>query len=192
MSRFSEFFADRPVLADGAMGTVLYARGFFVNRCYDELNLSDPNLILGVHEEYLQAGAEILETNTFGANRFRLTRHGLAGKVKEINEAGVRLAREAAAHLNAQTLEALKKSAKDMPATAGLFDLTEQALERYVEAQKGVIDQVVQQTAAVIETTRQQSASASKVAAEVSKTIQESIERAVSIQKAVLDLATRK
>jgi hypothetical protein len=99
---------------------------------------------------------------------------------------------EAAAHLNAQTLEALKKSAKDMPATAGLFDLAEQALERYVEAQKGVIDQVVQQTAAVIETTRQQSASASKVAAEVSKTIQESIERAVSIQKAVLDLATRK
>ena len=71
-------FADRPVLADGAMGTVLYARGIFINRCYDELNLSDPGLILSVHEEYLQAGAEILETNTFGANRFRLARHGLA------------------------------------------------------------------------------------------------------------------
>ena len=55
------------MLADGAMGTVLYARGIFVNRCYDELNLSDPSLILAVHEEYLQAGAEILETNTFGA-----------------------------------------------------------------------------------------------------------------------------
>jgi homocysteine S-methyltransferase len=95
MTRFSELFADRPVLADGAMGTVLYARGIFVHRCYDELNLSDPNLILGVHEEYLQAGAEILETNTFGANRFRLARHGLAGKMAEINAAGVRLARQA-------------------------------------------------------------------------------------------------
>jgi homocysteine S-methyltransferase len=95
MTRFSELFADRPVLADGAMGTVLYARGIFVNRCYDEMNLSDSNLILGVHEEYLQAGAEILETNTFGANRFRLARHGLVGKMAEINAAGVRLARQA-------------------------------------------------------------------------------------------------
>src|SRR5580658_10795285 len=99
MSRFSELFTDRPVLADGAMGTVLYARGIFVNRSYDELNLSDPNLILGVHEEYLQAGAEILETNTFGANRFRLARHGLAGKMAEINAAGVRLARQAVERL---------------------------------------------------------------------------------------------
>jgi homocysteine S-methyltransferase len=99
MTRFSELFADRPVLADGAMGTVLYARGIFVNRCYDELNLSDPNLILGVHEEYLQAGAEILETNTFGANRFRLARHGLASKMAVINAAGVRLARQAVERL---------------------------------------------------------------------------------------------
>ena len=99
MSRFAEMFSDRPMLADGAMGTVLTARGVFVNRCYDELNLSDPGLILSVHEEYLQAGAEILETNTFGANRFRLTRHGLNGKVEEINSAGARLARRAVEHL---------------------------------------------------------------------------------------------
>jgi homocysteine S-methyltransferase len=99
MTQFADIFADRPVLADGAMGTVLYARGVFINRCYDELNLSDPNMILGVHEEYLQAGAEVLETNTFGANRFRLTRHGLGGKVKEINAAGVKLARQAVEHL---------------------------------------------------------------------------------------------
>ena len=92
-------FDSRLVLADGAMGTVLYARGIFINRCYDELNLSDPNLILSVHEEYLQAGAEILESNTFGANRFRLTRHGLGGKVAEINAAGVRIARDAVRHL---------------------------------------------------------------------------------------------
>ena len=99
MPSFADIFGIRPVLADGAMGTVLYARGVFINRCYDELNLSDPNLILSVHEDYLQAGAEILETNTFGANRFRLARHGLAGKVAEINAAGVRLARTAVAHL---------------------------------------------------------------------------------------------
>jgi methionine synthase / methylenetetrahydrofolate reductase(NADPH) len=99
MPTFADIFANRPVLADGAMGTVLYARGIFINRCYDELNLSDPGLILAIHEEYLQAGAEILETNTFGANRFRLARHGLTGKVAEINAAGVRLAREAVAHL---------------------------------------------------------------------------------------------
>jgi len=99
MPQFADLFSTRPVLADGAMGTVLYARGVFINRCYDELNLSDPNLILSIHEEYLQAGAEIVETNTFGANRFRLTRHGLAAKVAEINSAGVKLAKQAVDHL---------------------------------------------------------------------------------------------
>jgi methionine synthase / methylenetetrahydrofolate reductase(NADPH) len=99
MTRFADIFSDRPVLADGAMGTVLSGRGVFINRCFEELNLSDPNLIVAVHEEYLQAGAEILETNTFGANRFRLSRHGLGGKVDEINAAGVRLARQAVERL---------------------------------------------------------------------------------------------
>jgi len=100
MPTFADIFARRPVLADGAMGTVLYARGIPINRCYDELNLSDPSLIRAIHEEYLQAGAEILETNTFGANRFRLGRHGLAAKVAEINAAGVRLARQAVEQLH--------------------------------------------------------------------------------------------
>jgi methionine synthase / methylenetetrahydrofolate reductase(NADPH) len=99
MNQFAKILASRPLLADGAMGTVLYARGIFINRCYDELNLSDPGLILSVHEEYLQAGAEILETNTFGANRIRLARYGLAGKVVEINAAGARLARQAVNNL---------------------------------------------------------------------------------------------
>ncbi|MGD0832485.1 MAG: bifunctional homocysteine S-methyltransferase/methylenetetrahydrofolate reductase [Terracidiphilus sp.] len=99
MSRFANIFASRSVLADGAMGTVLYARGILINRCYDELNLSDPALILAIHEEYLQAGAEVLETNTFGANRFRLGRHGLASSVAPINSAGVRIARQAATKL---------------------------------------------------------------------------------------------
>src|SRR5437016_9095837 len=62
------------VLCDGAMGTLLYSKGIFINRCYDELNLSQPDLIRGVHREYLQAGAEIVETNTFGGNSFRLAR----------------------------------------------------------------------------------------------------------------------
>jgi len=98
MTRFAEIYQNRPILADGAMGTVLNARGVYINRCYDELNLSDPGMILSVHGEYLQAGAEILETNTFGANRFRLSRHGLGGKVRDINAAGVRLARKAVEH----------------------------------------------------------------------------------------------
>jgi len=78
------------------MGTLLYAKGVFINRCYDELNLSQPDLIRAIHHEYLQAGAEIVETNTFGANAFRLGRHSIADKVAEINRAGARLAREAA------------------------------------------------------------------------------------------------
>ena len=102
MTEFAKILKNRPLLADGAMGTVLYSRGIFINRCYDELNLSDPELILSVHEEYLLAGAEILETNTFGANRIRLARHGLAGKAAEINQAGVRLARQAVANLKAK------------------------------------------------------------------------------------------
>jgi len=85
-----------PVLCDGAMGTLLYAKGIFINRSYDELNLSQPDLIRGIHHEYLQAGAEIIETNTFGANAFRLARHSIADKVRDINSAGTRLAREAA------------------------------------------------------------------------------------------------
>jgi methionine synthase / methylenetetrahydrofolate reductase(NADPH) len=84
-----------PVLCDGAMGTLLYSKGVFINRCYDELNLSQPDLIRGIHHDYLQAGAEIIETNTFGGNSFRLLRHGLADKVREINLAGAKLAKEA-------------------------------------------------------------------------------------------------
>src|SRR3954464_6408548 len=85
-----------PVLCDGAMGTLLYAKGIFINRCYDELNVSQPDLIRAVHHEYLQAGADVIETNTFGANSFRLARHSLADKVHDINVSGARLAREAA------------------------------------------------------------------------------------------------
>ena len=87
-------FEGTPVLCDGAMGTMLYARGVFINRCYDELNLSQPEMVRGVHTEYLQAGAEVIETNTFGANLYRLEHYGLGDKVRAINMAGARLARE--------------------------------------------------------------------------------------------------
>ncbi len=93
-STFLERLKSAPLLCDGAMGTYLYAKGIFINRCYDELNLSQPDLIRGIHQEYCAAGAEVIETNTFGANSFRLARHGLADKVREINVAGAKLARE--------------------------------------------------------------------------------------------------
>ena len=89
------------------MGTMLYARGIFINRSYDELNLSQPETVAGVHAEYLQAGAEIIETNTFGANSCRLERYGLRDKVREINLAGVRIARQCVAQIaEKQALEA--------------------------------------------------------------------------------------
>src|SRR5437016_1505960 len=84
-----------PFLVDGAMGTRLYSNRILINRCYDELNVSQPDLIRGIHLDYLAAGAEIIETNTFGANSFRLARHGLAERAHEFNFAGAKLAREA-------------------------------------------------------------------------------------------------
>jgi methionine synthase I (cobalamin-dependent)/5,10-methylenetetrahydrofolate reductase len=93
---FREQLLKRVWIADGAMGTVLYGKGIFINRCFDELNLSSPAMVKETHAEYVRAGAEILETNTFGANRVRLAAFGLAEKTQAINEAGVRLAREAA------------------------------------------------------------------------------------------------
>jgi len=81
---------------DGAMGTMLYARGIFLNVCYDELSLRQPDLIREVHREYVRAGAELLETNTFGANPVKLGQHGLGQDTERINEAAARLARDAA------------------------------------------------------------------------------------------------
>ena len=87
---------DRVVLFDGAMGTMLYARGVYINQCYDELNVRAPDLVREVHAEYVRAGAEVLETNTFGANRMKLEQYGLADRVRELNRAGAELARGAA------------------------------------------------------------------------------------------------
>lgn len=96
-SRFADLIADGRVhVFDGAMGTMLYAKGVFVNVCYDELNLKQPHLVKEVHAAYVRAGAEIVETNTFGANPAKLGAFGLADETETINEAAGKLAREAA------------------------------------------------------------------------------------------------
>jgi homocysteine S-methyltransferase len=89
-----KLFEGRTVLCDGAMGTMLYSCGVFINRCYDELNITQPETVRTVHEQYLQAGAQVIETNTFGANAYRLERYGLREKVKEFNLAGAKIARQ--------------------------------------------------------------------------------------------------
>jgi len=91
-----EFLEDHVLVFDGGMGTMLYQKGVFLNSCFDELNLSRPSMVQEVHRAYIQAGAEAVETNTFGANRYKLQGFGFQDKVSEINRAGARLAREAA------------------------------------------------------------------------------------------------
>jgi methionine synthase I (cobalamin-dependent)/5,10-methylenetetrahydrofolate reductase len=90
-----EQLQQRPLLCDGAMGTLLYARGITYEQCFDELNLTQPELIQSIHREYISAGAQIIETNTFGANRVKLDAYQLADRVREINFRAVRLARDA-------------------------------------------------------------------------------------------------
>ena len=87
---------ERIVVFDGAMGTMLYARGVFINQCYDELNTRAPEMVRAVHEAYVHAGAQVIETNSFGANRLKLSQHGLESQVHTLNEAAARIAREVA------------------------------------------------------------------------------------------------
>ncbi len=85
-----------PLVFDGGMGTQLYERGYFITRSFDEANVTRPDLVTQIHREYVAAGAQIIESNTFGANRELLARYGAQDRLVEINRAGVRLAREAA------------------------------------------------------------------------------------------------
>lgn len=96
MTPFLDALASRVLVCDGAMGTMLYGKGVFINRCFESLNLSQPALVSEVHREYLAAGADVIETNTFGASRLKLRAFGLGDQVHAINLAGARLAREAA------------------------------------------------------------------------------------------------
>ncbi len=96
MNSFREFIQqDRVRIFDGAMGTMIYAKGVYINRCFDELNLSSPDLILEIHREYIKAGAEIIETNTYGASRLKLAQQGLDEKLQDINVSAAKLARKA-------------------------------------------------------------------------------------------------
>ncbi|HUI88576.1 MAG TPA: bifunctional homocysteine S-methyltransferase/methylenetetrahydrofolate reductase [Anaerolineales bacterium] len=92
-----EQLKSRTLLADGAMGTMLHSRGIGFERCFDELNLTDPAAVAEIHRQYIEAGAQIVLTNTFGANHFKLSKHGLEKKIAKINKAGVELARRIAA-----------------------------------------------------------------------------------------------
>jgi homocysteine S-methyltransferase len=94
LTPFLERIKKQPLVFDGAMGTMLYTKGVFLNRCYDELNLTNPEIVGEIHKAYSEAGADVLETNTFGANRIKLTEHGLGEKVREINVAAAGIARQ--------------------------------------------------------------------------------------------------
>src|SRR5438552_7031626 len=94
---FLEALDDRVLVCDGAMGTMLYSKGIFINKSFDALNLTRPDLVAEVHQEYVRAGADIIETNTFGANRIKLGSFGVADQLSAINLEGANIARRAAA-----------------------------------------------------------------------------------------------
>src|SRR3989339_124568 len=91
-----EIIQERIIVADGAIGTMLYSKGAYINRCFDEMNLSAPNVVRDIHSQYARAGAELLETNTFGANPLKLHAFGIDAQCEEINRRGAEIAREVA------------------------------------------------------------------------------------------------
>jgi homocysteine S-methyltransferase len=96
MKSFRERVGKEVLVFDGGVGTCLYEKGIFINTCFDELNLVNPDIVSEVHRDYVNAGADVIETNTFGANRFKLAPHGLEPRVYDVNAAGARIARKAA------------------------------------------------------------------------------------------------
>ena len=156
-----------PVLCDGAMGTLLYSNGIFINRSYDELNVSQPDLIRGIHHDYLQAGAEVIETNTFGANSFRLAGYTLANKVRDINLAGARLAREAAKSFDvwvAGSVGPLGTRIEPLGKTS--FDEARTAFRQQIEAlAEGGVDLLIMETFGYLEELHQAMLAAKEVKA---------------------------
>ena len=92
-NKFLDLLSSQTILADGAMGTMLHSHGIGFDKCFDELNITNPAAVAEIHREYIEAGAQLIITNTFGANRFKLSKHGLEEDVKEINYKGVELAK---------------------------------------------------------------------------------------------------
>ena len=134
---FLERLAEGVVVGDGAMGTMLYARGVFINRCFDELNLSNGALVKSVHDDYLDAGADMIETNTFGAHRFKLAPHGLESQVVKINREGARIAREAA-HGRALVAGSIGPIGKPLQPFGNIA--AEEALAAYQEQVQGLVE----------------------------------------------------
>src|ERR1700735_3837367 len=167
-----------PVLCDGAMGTLLYSKGVFINRCYDELNLSQPDLIRAIHHEYLQAGAEIIETNTFGANSFRLARHSLADKVGELNHVGARLPREAGKSFDvwvAGSVGPLGTRIEPLGKTS--FEEARQAFREQIEAlAEGGVDMLMLETFGYLEELHQALLAAQDVGAKLPLIVQVTID----------------
>ncbi len=145
-----EQLRQRPLLCDGAMGTLLYARGVTYEQCFDALNLTQPELILNIHNEYITAGAQIIETNTFGANRAKLETHNLGDKVSEINRRAVKLAREAR-EISGQSIfiaGAVGPSGRPLqaPDEQRLHELRAIFREQIIALQEGGIDLLILET----------------------------------------------
>jgi homocysteine S-methyltransferase len=155
-----------PVLCDGAMGTLLYSKGIFLNRCYDELNLTQPDMIRGIHHDYLQAGAEIIETNTFGGSSFRLARHSVADKVHDINVTGARLAREAAKSFDVWVAGAVGPlGVRIEPLGKTSFEEARQAFREQIAAlAEGGVDLIILETFGYLEELHQAMLAAREVA----------------------------
>jgi methionine synthase I (cobalamin-dependent)/5,10-methylenetetrahydrofolate reductase len=135
MIPFQTYIKDHLVLLDGAMGSLIYEKGVFIDKCYDELNLSRPELIRSIHEEYIRSGAMVIETNTYGANRFKLKSHNLLDQLEAINQKGVMLAREAAVD-NAYVAGSMGPSGGEIEPWGEIS--LEQVFEAYAE-QAGVL-----------------------------------------------------
>jgi len=129
----SEKLAQGIVLFDGAMGTMLYTKGIFINRCFDELNLSAPEMVSEVHRAYVAAGADVIETNTFGANRYKLGLFSFEDRVREINLRGAALAREAVGSADVLVAGAIGPLGKPI-------DAPEEAVEILVDQASALIE----------------------------------------------------
>jgi methionine synthase I (cobalamin-dependent)/5,10-methylenetetrahydrofolate reductase len=167
-----------PILCDGAMGTLLYAKGIFINRCYDELNLSQPDLIRAIHHDYLQAGAEVIETNTFGANAFRLGRHSLADKVRDVNRVGARLAREAAKSFDVYVAGSVGPlGTRIEPLGKTSFEEARQAFRDQIEAlAEGGVDLLMLETFGYLEELHQAMLAAKDIGAKLPLVVQVTID----------------
>ena len=138
IQRINQF--ERPIIFDGAMGTLLHERGVEIDACFDELNLTQPAVIGEILRDYIQAGAEVIKTNTFGANRTKLERHGLDERVGEVNAAAVELARRVVAASFKDVLIAGDIGPLGMPLAPFGRIQTEEAYEIYLEQAKALID----------------------------------------------------